>query len=179
MFQISLPWLYLFLYKACPQYLKCRRDLLYVFDIMPGASWLTLYKRMYERKRGKRGKKRRKIIFFLTVGRKWDGCHKGLGLSANKNVVGFRQINHWAIWPYILQSHLYFPAPNYPTMNVYTLLAVPHSEWGVRCMTVGQHYYVTLVDVWLPTLSLISNKTTIEQSVAISPPPLSLPHHRE
>ena len=30
MFQISLPWLHLFFYNACPRYLKSRRDLLYL-----------------------------------------------------------------------------------------------------------------------------------------------------
>ena len=29
LFQISLPWLHLFFYNACPRYLKSRRDLLY------------------------------------------------------------------------------------------------------------------------------------------------------
>ena len=33
MFQISLPWLHLFFYNACPHYLKSRRDLLYLVTL--------------------------------------------------------------------------------------------------------------------------------------------------
>ena len=32
MFQISLPWLYLSFYNACPRHLKSRRDLLYMHE---------------------------------------------------------------------------------------------------------------------------------------------------
>ena len=33
-FQISLPWLHLFFFNACPRYLKSRRDLLFVYGVL-------------------------------------------------------------------------------------------------------------------------------------------------
>ena len=45
MFEISLPWLHLFSYNACPHYLKSRQDLLYIAITLTGVRFADMIKR--------------------------------------------------------------------------------------------------------------------------------------